>query len=349
MNKKFIYAVSVLLLLFFAQNSYSQTATIDLQIFPITEIDLGSLLVDNNIQGARPYFSVQITPAGLNVFVQGEIFWDKKEGRGFQSMFQFQTLPFVSRNFMSNELGTSDLRIEGRPGVNSALTRDLLEKGKPTGSFRFVLKLFSSTGTYLNQSTQELTFVNPSQTLSIISPDANSTQPVGSVMARWTGINGVRKYKIKLNIRTSPTQSLEEALQSGTPLINNKEVSGEVNNVNLREYLDREWLPGQELVLQIAAVAEGVGGGTEFKSEIVNFLIAQGSGTPADNAKNALIALLTQLQNEQATQFVSIINNASMNDVKFYNNEGNEIAFTQFQTIVNSILSSIVKITLTNQ
>ena len=349
MNKKFIYTVSVMVLLFFSSNSYSQTATIDLQIFPITEMDLGSLLVENNIQGARPFFSVQITPAGQNVYVKGEVKWDKKDGRGFQSMFTFQTEPFISRNFLSSELGSSGLRIAPGSQFNSTLTKELVERGKPTGSFQFILQLYSANGTYLSQSSQELSFQNPSQTLTIITPDANSTQSVGSIIARWSQINGASKYKIKLNLRTAPGQSLEEALESGTPLINNKEVDGSVTNADLRSLLEREWLPGQELVLQVTAVAAGLAGGTELRSQIINFQIAQGSGTPVDNAKNALIALLTQLQNEQATLFVSELNNASMDNVKYYNNEGSEISFAQFQSIVNSILSSIVKITLTNQ
>jgi hypothetical protein len=201
----------------------------------------------------------------------------------------------------------------------------------------------------LAQTSKDVTFANPSQTLSIITPEANSIQSVGSVIARWSSLNGVQKYKIKLNLRTSPSQSLEEALQSGTPLINNKEVAGTVTNADLRSLLEREWLPGQELVLQVAAVVGGLGGGNDLKSEIINFQIAKGSDSQVSNTRNALVTLLMQLQNEQATLFVAELNNASMDNVRFYNNEGSEISFTQFQSIVNSVLSSIVKITLTNQ
>ena len=349
MNKKFIYAVSVIVLLFFSGNSYSQTATIDLQIFePLPQVDLGSIIVQNNLNGAPKVFYVQINPSGLTVFVRGAILWNKNDGGGFRTLFTFETDRFVSRSFYSDELGTSGLKVHGE-APSSSLTEDLISRGKPTGTFRFSLTLFNAGGIQLSQTSKDVSFTNPSQTLSIITPAANSTQSVGSVIARWSQINGASKYRIKLNLRTSPGQSLEEALESGTPLINNKEVDGTVSNADLRSLLEREWLPGQELVLQVAAVVGGVGGGSDLKSEIINFQIAQGSGTPVDNVKNALITLLTQLQNEQAALFISELNNASMDNVKYYNNEGSEISFAQFQSIVNSILSSIVKITLINQ
>lgn len=349
MNKKFIYAVSVLIFLFFSQNSFSQVATIDLQIFePLPQVDLGSIIVQNNLNGAPKVFYVQISPPGIEVFVRGAILWNKNDGGGFKTLFTFETEKFISKSFYSDELGSSNLKVHG-DAPNSSLTEDLISRGKPTGTFRFSLSLFNSGGSQLSQTSKDVTFSNPSQTLSIITPAANSTQSVGSIIARWSQINGASKYRIKLNLRTSPQQSLEDALESGTPLINNKEVDGSVTNADLRTLLEREWLPGQELVLQVAAVVSGVGGGSDLRSEIVNFQIAQGSGTPVDNTKNALITLLMQLQNEQATLMVSELNNASMENVKFYNNEGSEISFAQFQNVVNSILSSIVKITLTNQ
>ena len=346
MNKKIIYAVSVFLLLFLSGNCYTQTATIDVQVFePLPQLDIGALIVQNNFQGTPKIFYVQINPSGRNVFVIGTILWDKNDGRGFQQLFEFTTNNFISRNFYSDELGLSGLSIKSNI-VTTNLSKDLIEKGKPTGSFRFRFVLHDANGTFLSQTSKDATFENPAQTLSIITPTANSNQSIGSVIANWNRINGAQKYKIKLNVRTNPGQSLEDALNSGTPLINDKEVDGDVTNIDLRALLEREWLQGQELVLRVTAVTGGIGGGSGLPSPIVNFTVGNSSGDPSDNLKSALIALLTQLQNDNATQFVALLTNVSMNEVKFYDNSGSEITFAQFQSLVNSILSSIVKITL---
>lgn len=349
MKNKFIYAAALSLILIFAGNSYSQTPTIDLQIFePLPQIDIGSILIQNNLQGVPKVFYVQINPPGISVSVNGVIYWDRKEGRGFEKLFEFTTSRFQSRSFYSDELGASGISILNSSSVSS-LTEELMNRGMPTGTFKFALNLLNADGNIVSQTSREVTFSNPSQTLTVITPAANSMQSVGSVIARWSQINGASKYKIKLNVRSTAGQSLEDALDSGTPLINNKEVANTITNVDLRSYLEREWLPGQELVLQVAAVIEGIGGGAELKSEIVNFTIAQAGSSGADNNKNALLTLLAQFQNQNATQFASLLNEASMDEIKFYNNEGSEITFPQFQALINSILSSITKITLSNQ
>jgi len=348
MNKKNIFAAAFLLFFIFLGNSFPQNS-ITLQIFqPLPEIDFGSMLIQNNLSGVPKVFYVSISPAGKNVYVRGYILWDKNDGNGFRQVFSFLTEKFVSKNFYSDELGSSGLRIASHD-ANSSLTEEILKKGKPTGTYRFQLQLLNENQVYLTETSQDVTFSNPSQTLLIITPESGSSQAVGSVIARWSKITGVDKYKIKLNVRTSPAQSLEEALNSGTPLINNKIIEGGITSVDLRSYLDREWLPGQELVLQVSAVVEGLGGGSTLPSEIISFSIAASAGNTVKSDKESLIALLYELKNDQALQFASLLSNVSMDNVKFYNNEGGEITFAQFQSIINSILSSIVKITIVNQ
>lgn len=344
MDKKTFYAIIVFIFLFVTGNFYAQTATINLQIFePLPEIDLGSMIIQNNLQGAPKIFLVSIAPANLDVFVRGVILWDRQNGTGLRQVYEFETKPFKSRNFYSDELGTSGLKL-GPNSANSDVTKEILEIGKPTGMLRLELSLYNLNGTLLSQTTKDINFSNPSQTLTVITPEAGSFQAIGGVVARWNSIIGVQKYKIKLNVRTSPGQSLEEALNSGTPLINNKEVGGELTSADLRTYLEREWLPGQELVLRVSAVVAGLGGGSELPSQIVNFTISAAGVSD----KTTLINLFAQIQDNKLNEFLSFLNNANMNDVKFYNNEGMEISFAQFQTLLNSILSSIVKVTVVN-
>lgn len=349
MNKKIINAISAFLFLFFSINCYSQTATINLQIFtPLPQIDLGSVIIQNNLTGIPKVFYVQISPAGRNVYVHGTISWNNNDGKGFRQVFDFTTAKFVSKSFYSDELGTAGIRIASS-NSNSDVTKEILDKGKPTGTYRFQLQLLDETMHQLSQASQDVSFSNPSQTLTMISPEINSIQPVGNIIARWNQINGAQSFKIKLNVRTSPAQGLEDALNSGTPLINDKIIDGATTNIDLRTLLEREWLPGQELVLRVSAVIGGIGGGSELNSNLINFTIANSNQAPVENIKNALIALLNQLQSDKAKQFVSYLNGVSMDNVKFYNNEGNEISFAQFQSTVSSILNSIVKIKLTNQ
>ena len=349
MKRKIISIFSVFLFLLLSGTSYYQQATIDLQIFePLPEIDLGSIIIQNNLNGAPKVFYVQITPAGKRVIVKGIIYWDKKDGAGYKEIFSFETDVFEARSFYSDQLGSAGLTLNSTSS-NSDLTKDLLEKGKPTGSFKFQLNLLDENRNFLAQTSKEVKFSNPSQTLRIITPVSNSIQSVGSIIARWSAINGAANYKIRLGQRINPSQSLEDALESGTPLINDKIVSGEMTNVDLRTLLDREWLPGQELVLRVSASVGGVGGGAELNSEIVNFTIANSNEAPVDDVKSTLIALLNRLQNDQASQFASALNNVPMENIKFYNDQGSEITFAQFQALFNSVLSSVVKVTLTNQ
>lgn len=349
MNKKMIYAIFTAILLFFSSNSYAQSYSIDLQIFePLPEVDLGSILIQNNLTGVPKVFLVSINPAGQRVSIKGFIYWDKLDGRGFKQLFMFETEKFLSKNFYSDELGSSGISIMNHD-TDTKLSEDLIAIGRPRGTFRFALNLLDANGAQVGQTSKDVTFANPSQTLTIITPEMSSTQAVGSVIANWSPVSGIEKYKIKLNVRTSSGQSLEEALNAGTPLINDKDVDKNLTSVDLRTLLEREWLPGQELVLQVTAVTGGIGGGSNLKSNLVNFSIARPNEGLSDNTKGALIALLNQLQNENVSQIIGFLNNVSMDDVKFYNDQGNEISFAQFQTLLNSILNSIVKITITNQ
>jgi hypothetical protein len=344
MDKKTFYAISIFILFLLTGNIYSQAASISLQIFePLPEIDLGSMIIQNNLQGAPKVFLVMISPANLDVYVEGVIYWDRQNGTGFRQVYNFRTSQFKSKNFYSDELGASGLSLTVSE-AKSDITKEILDIGKLTGIVRLTLILHSANGAQLAQTSKDVTFSNPSQTLTIITPEAGSTQAIGGVVARWNAIVGVQKYKIKLNLRTSSNQSLEEALNSGTPLINNKEIGGELSSVDLRTLLEREWLPGQELVLRVSGVTGGIGGGSELNSEIINFIVSS-TGT---SDKTNLINLFSRIQNDKINQFISFLNNANMNDIKFYNNEGNEITLAQFQALLDSILNSIVKVTIIN-
>lgn len=145
-----------------------------------------------------------------------------------------------------------------------------MKRGKPTGTYRITLQVFSPDGTFLSQDMEELDFSNPTQTIAITSPQANTSYDIGSVLATWTEVPGVEGYEITANVRKRSRQSLEEALAFGTPIIDKVNI-GNVTMANLRQYLSREWLPGQEIVFQVAAIIPRPGGNERLYSDIVNF------------------------------------------------------------------------------
>jgi hypothetical protein len=98
----------------------------------------------------------------------------------------------------------------------------------------------------------------------------------GNVVAIWNSISGATQYRVRANIRRLPTQSLEEALASGNPIINDRVVNA--TTVNLRTILDREWAVGQEIVLQVAALIPGVGQEPIY-SQPISFLLTNNTQT----------------------------------------------------------------------
>jgi hypothetical protein len=177
--------------------------------------------------------------------------------------------------------------------------------------------------------------------LSIRSPEAGSTQDIGAVLAEWDDINGVSSYSIRANVRKNTNQSFEEALKSGNPLINDKDV-GMVSSVNLRELLDREWLPGQEIVFQVTANISGPGGGSELYSDIVNFKFPMATSSEAKQMNQTLIDLFQNLGDGESARILSLLQNGDINleDVTISFDDGQVMTFPEFQNLMNYLGSN---------
>jgi len=137
----------------------------------------------------------------------------------------------------------------------------------------------------LATDTEYYEFSNPAQTLSLNSPLPGATENIGGVLAQWTELEGVQYYQVLANVRSENTQSLEEALTSGDPLINNVQV-GLVTSIDLRTILTREWLPGQEIVIQVSALPVGGSNADIIRSNIVNFFLDDPSNPFKNQASN---------------------------------------------------------------
>lgn len=265
--------LTLLLIFIVNQNVYSQNYQIILTVMePLPEVDFAAFALTNNLSGAPRIMSIEIITPTLNeqVILEGRIEWQKEDGDAFIQLFWFRTQRFTARNISNTDIGTN-VRIAENT-VNSNLTEDNISKGRPTGKYRLTVILRDANGALKSSDQKEISFLNPTQTLSITTPERGSTQDIGNVQAAWDAVVGASYYGIKANVRTRSSQSLEEALNSGNPLID-KDNIGNNNIVSLREHLRREWFSGQEIVLQVTAFIAGARGGTTLYSNIVNFFV----------------------------------------------------------------------------
>lgn len=266
------YLKIILLLIFLFGNIQGQT-TVKLIVFPeLNTLDLSAFSTIEELQNAPRVFCAQIIPSGQYVVLKGNVEWKRVDSDYYEQLVHFITKPFLSRNLCNDEIGKIDIKVHNFESNNS-LIEENIRYGKPTGSYRLTAILYDSSGTIeLSRDQKELLFLNPAQTLTIINPRPNNTYDAGNLIVEWSQVQGVNEYFIHASERESPSQSLEDALIKGIPLVNNKNV-GDKTRVNLREILDRELRPGSEVVLQVSGNVPGPSGGKKIFSEIVNFNI----------------------------------------------------------------------------
>ena len=350
--KKVITSMLIAFSVFFsAQALHAQEPQLTFEIFqPLPEVDLAAFAFTNGLSGAPRVLMVNIQPAGVKVSVKGIIEWEKPDANNFQELFSFKTAQFTSRVFYNDDIGNSDIKIE-ESSSNSTLTDENIKRGKPSGKYRVTFILYDASGNQVSvqPAPQVIEFLNPSQTLAISLPITGSYNDAGSVQAQWDRVLGATDYKVKLNVRTSPSQSLEEALDSGAPLIDSKSV-GDVVSVNLRSYLDREWHPGDELVMQVAAVIPGPGGGSEVKSGIVNFFIKDNNSTEANTVNPQLAELAEMLKSSIPNNLYEDMTTGKIQlyDLKFSDETGASLQPNEALDVVNYLKAHpdlIIKVT----
>jgi hypothetical protein len=169
-----------------------------------------------------------------------------------------------------------------------------------------------------------LSFTNPTQTLALVFPIQGVSLDPGNTIAVWNPITGASHYLVRAAKRLTPNQSFEDALRSGNPYINNKRVDG--TTANLRLLLDREWSPGDEIVVQVIAVVQGIGEDYLYATPISFFLVQQ------LNAQSiATINTITTI----AQPFLSQLNPALVQSLM-----SGQVTITGFQTGDGQILSA---------
>lgn len=333
--KTFLKTLFALLLLINI-NTQTQAQTLNLVVFePMPIIDFAAFAVSNNLTGAPRIFGAIITPTGIEVQADFRIEWQKIGATSWQEMVFFRTRPFLSRNIFNDDVGVADIRMEEIVSNKSVIDENIA-LGRPTGRYRLLANLMID-GNIVSTDSKELSFINPTPTLSIMLPSIASFHDAGNVQAEWDNISGVSEYIVKANVRKNPGEDLEAALNSGDPLINNRSVN--VSSVNLRTLLDREWAPGDEVVLQVTATIPGPAGGVQLRSNIVNFYINDPNAPFVNNLLNQLNLILANIPGAANHPVLMGLLSGALQFDGASDENGNQISLSQIEALF-AMLSS---------
>lgn len=352
---------SVLLAILFPVLVYAQNYDIKIIVFePLPALDFAGFIVTNGLQGTPNVFQIIVntpTTPETKVRLQGKFYWKDVDKSTEEQMLEFMTRPLAAGTIMNSDLGVK-IRLESHNEVDEVLNRNLA-KGKPVGTYRLIMTLFPETGDIplspIVSDTKILKFENPTQTLSILTPTQGMTLDEGDINVSWTGVNAIKGdlnsyYYIRANQRTNSNQSLESVMESG----NYKDVTltGTSTSANLKSLgFGSNWLPGQEIVVQVCAKIGGIGGGETFKSQPVSFRLQQ--------TINPATVLLTNTLNPMLQQFSSSIPQAIFNQflqssITIYgitDENGNVMSQADIQRLLNYLQShpsDIVRILFKN-
>lgn len=301
-RKSYIFVILFISLNFITLTAQEKVrATINV-FDPLPEISFAAFLTNPFIPGTPRIFQIMLSPHGQDVIVVGTIKWRKPGYSGQQDLVEFTTKPFKSKNFYNDQINTDpDLRIDDS-NYDDELASENLKLGKPTGLYTLIVQVYDLNMELMDEQIVDLGikgigFVNPSQTLEFIQPLAGSYHNSGGVVLTWSEVIGVSDFVIHANIRTSKEESFEEALNKGNPIIDNRSV-GLNTSANLREILDRELVPGQEIVAQVRGIIPNPGGQNILYSNIINFYISDPNTTSAVKISDQMVILLEKIRDE---------------------------------------------------
>ncbi len=345
--KNRIISLFFLLMLFVGINISAQKVTVDMNVFqPLPEVSFAAFLTNPFLESTPRILQIIMTPQGEEVIVVGSILWRKVDEGSFSELLSFTTKPFASRNFYNDDFSSmGGIEIDHNES-NEDLLQESFKKGKPTGTYKIVIKVITTKTGESDEEFVDIDFLNPSQTLSIIEPRVGDELDVAGILLTWTDVTGVTDFYVKANIRSSKFESLEEALKKGNPLVD--ENVGIRRSVNLREILKRELVGGEEVVVQIRAVIPGPGGPTIIYSDIVNFNLRGTSTQVVDKGVKEFETLIVQVLDDMKKNggdddaydrlqqlLLDIQNgNISFDDIKIRFDSGKQLTYAEFQEIL---------------
>lgn len=330
--------VIVMLILFisliFQSHVKSQQASISLELSDITNLDIGGLVMSSGLSNQPRIARIVIFPENKEVRLELIAVWKKDASSSFRLLSTFKTNLFLSRIIFNDEFGTV---IKGDGTWDEDLITDLVSKGKLTGILGLTIKLFDKANSFLAQDYKELAFLNPSPTISIISPLEGNAYDVGSVVAIWTPVQGAASYKILASVVPAGSSSAEAALKGTNPLIDNRDV-GNVTSIDLRTILNREWIGGQKIVFSVTAIITGSGGGNTLSSVPVTFLLNKSGEVSVPKVSPELLRLVEVINDQVSQDFINRIMKGEVIIEEITDEADQNVDQTDLQRILNNLL-----------
>lgn len=326
----------ILISLTFISTSFTQTQKFRLEVInpPPPSLDFGAMAMTKSLEGTPRFFCIRIVDQSLlntSISFIGEIEWQDVNSNVSNRFVSWETWPFPARDFCNDEIGVSILN--QYLTIEDKVVDELMKKGKPSGTLNVKLKM-KQNGNIVEVQEKSILFVNPSQTIDLILPQVGSQQDMGNVVAQWSPVPGASEYLLKANVRTRINQSLEDAINQGNPLIDNRSV-GQSNSANLRNLLSREWKAGEEIVLQVVAVIPGIGGGEKYYSNIVNFYVYDPNSTDASAISNSLTNLLNSFQGKIDPEFLNKLLSGRIKINEIVGSDGTRMTMEDLTSLLN--------------
>ncbi len=274
----------------------SEVNQLNLDVVPLASVNLADLIVSDAIENNTVYASMFIgVNATVDVRLEGIIEVQLPTYDDFREAGRFTTFPFTveqpGRNILNTDFpNVIDIDTDE---TDSDVLDDLREIGKLAGAFRFTVNVLDETGNVCASDIHEEFITNPAQILRT-GPTDGSQEQEENVVFSWTGDAGFNEYELNANVREGG-QSLEDALDTNQPPIFSGS-TGAQTSVNLRNLsLQRQVLPGMELVWQVTGIVQGVGGGLQIPTDIGSFHILDPNSALMSSTVSRLVILLQQI------------------------------------------------------
>jgi hypothetical protein len=316
----------------------AQTGSISLQVLNLNAVDFAAFAFEKNLKNQPRIFQViiQTTPPNAMVYVKGEVKWMGNSGTSGGIIVSFSTEKFEARNFSNDEIDASEIKLASGTKYNSDLLKDNINTGKPAGTYKISVELYSASGVKLGNDEKELVFLNPTEP-TIVSPFEGSSNDVGAILIQWTNSVGASSYRVLANYLASG-QSREEALSSSNLLVNNKDV-GNTTSVNIRDILDRELLSDTTIVLVVNAVVPASGGENLLSSPIITFRTTFGgvSQNKSVEVDPTILQLADLLDGKVSANFIESLKNGEIpvDQIQITDDQNNTVSFSDLLSLLS--------------
>jgi hypothetical protein len=346
----------------YPSTNYAQSITLEL-FEGLAELEIGSILSANGIVNTQQYLSTTISNAnGLSAQIKIRVDWKKDFNAERKFVAEALTKQFTIRKDILRvtnlDIGSDRYQLQSSNYDDDVLD-ELRKLGKLAGEIYVNATLILSDGREIPSGEKTIGLLNPTNTLTIISPAVNSTWNQGNIPMQWNSISGANDYLIRCNSK-KPFESNEEGLKSGQPFLWDKsvkqffpELSGSFENgladipinINLWDMFSgsRVPTPGTELVVQVVGVVPSTSVDTKIESRIVNFYINDPKSQRSPEQTQQFVASLrdyvinsnlTEQEQEDLISFLNLVEAGNVSYQGVLDANGNVIPSREVQRIL---------------